>query len=256
MTSPRYNFAPPGGLPNPASGPNPLRPYYTGSDSPLQSYYNNNTLTPSLLEDDLTAQQELTPKAKEFANYGLARYGALLLSAPFDAGQTLLQVQYLPNDDIFNGDDDDLELAMAEERVREAEQRKIQDEELWRARQEEERRHQDQMWRSRMPGEGGYYDRSASPLGSSSGNYYSSDQYGQRDGYPSSRLRYEQDPSQRHYDRSPTPSSLAGSAAVRTSIYDDTTRPVYQLAPQEASSWQAIREVAKHPSEGWTSLWK
>ncbi|KAG0201290.1 hypothetical protein BGX31_003855, partial [Mortierella sp. GBA43] len=91
--------------------------------------------------DDLTAQQELTPRPKEFVNYGLARYGTLLLLAPFDAGKTLLQVHYLPNDD-------DLELAMAEERVREVEQRKIQDEELWHARQEDERRHQDQLWRS------------------------------------------------------------------------------------------------------------
>ncbi|KAI8358804.1 hypothetical protein B0O80DRAFT_441706 [Mortierella sp. GBAus27b] len=53
MTTPRYNFAPPGGTPQ-----SPLRPYYTHSDSPLQSYYSSNTLTPSLLKDDLIAQQE------------------------------------------------------------------------------------------------------------------------------------------------------------------------------------------------------
>ncbi|KAI8345183.1 hypothetical protein B0O80DRAFT_296993 [Mortierella sp. GBAus27b] len=74
----------------------------------------------------ISLPSRLTPRAKEFVNHGLARYGAL--------------------------NDDDLELAMAKERVREVEQRKIQDEELWHARQEDERRHQDQLWRSRMPG--------------------------------------------------------------------------------------------------------
>lgn len=110
MTTPRHSFPPLGGAPN-INGPNPLRPYYTGSDAPLQSYYNN-SLSPVVLEDDVDLQTELTSQeaAKELANYGLARYGALAISAPFEAGQTLLQVQYLPNDDLFNGDEDDQEL--------------------------------------------------------------------------------------------------------------------------------------------------
>lgn len=106
--SSHYNFPPPGGAPN-ANGPNPLRPYYTASDSPLQSYYYN-TLSSSTLEEELAAQNEINSQAaaKELASYGLVKYMTLAIAAPFEAGQTLLQVQYLPNDDGFNGDDSDL----------------------------------------------------------------------------------------------------------------------------------------------------
>ena len=103
-----YSYPPPGGAPN-ANSPNPLRPYYSASDSPLQSYYNN-TLSSATLEDELAAQNELNSQAaaKELASYGLIKYMTLAIAAPFEAGQTLLQVQYLPNDDGFNGDDFDI----------------------------------------------------------------------------------------------------------------------------------------------------
>ncbi|KAF9999031.1 hypothetical protein BGZ65_005540 [Modicella reniformis] len=110
-TSPRYSFSPPGGAPN-TNGPSPLRLYYTASDSPLQSYYNNTTFSSPLLQDELAAaENELNSQAaaKELANYGLVKYATLAVAAPFEAAQTLLQVQYLPNDDLFNEDEDDLE---------------------------------------------------------------------------------------------------------------------------------------------------
>ena len=103
-----YSYPPPGGAPN-ANSSNPLRPYYSASDSPLQSYYNN-TLSSATLEEELAAQNELNSQAaaKELASYGLIKYMTLAIAAPFEAGQTLLQVQYLPNDDGFNGDDFDI----------------------------------------------------------------------------------------------------------------------------------------------------
>lgn len=105
--SARYSF-PAGSTPS-AGGPNPLRPYYTGSDSPLQSYYNTSN-TPALLDEDL-APAEFNSQAalKEYANNGLFKYGSLALNAPFEACQTLLQVQYLPNDDLINADEEELE---------------------------------------------------------------------------------------------------------------------------------------------------
>ncbi|KAK3840301.1 MAG: mitochondrial carrier domain-containing protein [Linnemannia elongata] len=108
-----YSYPPPGGAPN-ANSPNPLRPYYSASDSPLQSYYNN-TLSSATLEEELAAQNELNSQAaaKELASYGLIKYMTLAIAAPFEAGQTLLQVQYLPNDDGFNGDDFDIAEKMA-----------------------------------------------------------------------------------------------------------------------------------------------
>jgi len=103
-----YAYPPPGGAPN-ANSPNPLRPYYSASDSPLQSYYNN-TLSSASLEEELAAQNELISQAaaKELASYGFIKYMTLGIAAPFEAGQTLLQVQYLPNDDGFNGDEFEL----------------------------------------------------------------------------------------------------------------------------------------------------
>ncbi|KAF8940832.1 hypothetical protein BGZ58_004521 [Dissophora ornata] len=231
----RYSFPPPGGAPN-ANSPNPLRPYYTGSDSPLQSYYNS-TLSSASLEEELAAQNEINSQAaaKELASYGLVKYMTLAISAPFEVGQTLLQVQYLPNDDGFNGDEQDL-----------AEQARREDEER-RAREEAAERE--------------YYERTGI-LSSASGSYYSS-QYGNsggpgRDGYESSRSRYEQDQRRRDYDVTSvqTTSGSASGYVFRRSVYDEETRPAYQLPPVEGGVWKAVTDLAKHPTEGWMSLWK
>ncbi|KAF9173281.1 hypothetical protein BGX21_003593 [Mortierella sp. AD011] len=234
----RYNFPPPSGAPN-ANAPNPLRPYYTGSDSPLQSYYNN-TLSSTTLEEELATQNELNSQtaAKELASYGLVKYMTLAIAAPFEAGQTLLQVQYLPNDDGFNGDDEDLaEMARREEAER-------------RAREEQAERD--------------YYNRNGI-LSSSSGNYYSN-QYNNnlgsstgslgRDDYGSPRSRYDQE--HREYETNPVqPASTANSDyVIRSSVYDEETRPAHQLPPIEGGVWKAVTDLSKHPSEGWMSLWK
>ncbi|KAF9360305.1 hypothetical protein BGX26_009884 [Mortierella sp. AD094] len=240
MTS-RYNFPPPSGAPN-ANAPNPLRPYYTGSDSPLQSYYNN-TLSSTSLEEELAAQNELNSQtaAKELASYGLVKYMTLAIAAPFEAGQTLLQVQYLPNDDGFNGDEEDLaEMARREEVER-------------RTREEEAERD--------------YYSRTGI-LSSSSGNYYSN-QYNSnlgsstgslgRDEYASPRSRYDQE--RREYETNPAQTASGSITAssdyvFRSSVYDEESRPAHQMPPIEGGVWKAVTDLSKHPSEGWMSLWK
>ncbi|KAG0199293.1 hypothetical protein BGX28_007422 [Mortierella sp. GBA30] len=252
--SSHYSFPPPGGAPN-ANSPNPLRPYYSASDSPLQSYYNN-TLSSSTLEEELAAQNELNSQAaaKELASYGLVKYLTLAIAAPFQAGQTLLQVQYLPNDDGFNGDDYDLaELARREEEYR-------------RAREEETERERERD----------YYNDRTGMHSSPAGGYYTS-QYGNvssstssmgRDTYASHRTvnvrRY--DPEQRgDYPSTSSPSSAlsppVGSTSssghvFRSSVYDEETRPHYQMAPIEGGVWKAVTDLANHPTEGWMSLWK
>ncbi|KAF9916207.1 hypothetical protein BX616_004343 [Lobosporangium transversale] len=223
--SSHYNFPPPSGAPN-ANAPNPLRPYYTGSDSPLQSYYNN-TLSSVALEEELTSQGEINSQAaaKELASYGLVKYMTLAIAAPFEAGQTLLQVQYLPNDDGFNGDEDDLaEMARREEEARRA------------AAEQAERE---------------YYERTG-VYSSTSGNYYSN-QYGNLNSseYALSRSPYGQD-SRSHITTTATTSDFV----FRSSVYDEATRPTYQMAPIEGGVWKAVTDLAKHPTEGWLSLWK
>ncbi|KAG0307453.1 hypothetical protein BGZ98_000243 [Dissophora globulifera] len=234
--STRYNFPPPGGAPN-ANGPNPLRPYYTGSDSPLQSYYNN-TLSSTSLEEELAAQNEIQSQAaaKELASYGLVKYMTLAIAAPFEVGQTLLQVQYLPNDDGFNGDEYDL----AEQARREEEERRAREE----------------------AAEKEYYERTGI-LSSNSGNYYSNQYDGagaSREGYSSTRSRFNQDQYRREYETSSTQitsgTATASGYVFRKSVYDAETRPSYQVPPIEGGVWKSISDLSKHPTEGWMSLWK
>ncbi|KAG0212470.1 hypothetical protein BGX33_003615 [Mortierella sp. NVP41] len=224
-----YSYPPPGGAPN-ANSPNPLRPYYSASDSPLQSYYNN-TLSSATLEDELAAQNEINSQAaaKELASYGLIKYMTLAIAAPFEAGQTLLQVQYLPNDDGFNGDEFDY----AEQKRRESN--------FQRALEEEE--HQRNYYNDRTGNAGGYYSSQYT-------NSYSTE-------LPSDvRARFDRD---RDYDSSVplhTANDPASREPLRLSVYEESTRPEYQMAPVEGGVWKAMTDLAKHPTEGWMSLWK
>ncbi|KAF9418565.1 hypothetical protein BGZ94_009662 [Podila epigama] len=229
MSSHHYNFPPPGGAPN-ANSPNPLRPYYTSSDSPLQSYYYN-TLSSSTLEEELAAQHELNSQeaAKELASYGLVKFLTLALAAPFNVGQTLLQVQYLPNDDGFNGDDNDIT-----EKAR-------RDEALYRKRIEEE-------------AERDYYNRTGGVPSSAGGGGYHYNQYS------STHYSTHTDTYSTSISTGPTLNTNTADSAsdhiIRESVYDEESRPEYQMAPIESGVWQAVLDVAKHPTEGWLSLWK
>lgn len=44
--------------------------------------------------------------------------------------------------------------------------------------------------------------------------------------------------------------------AIRTSVYDDTTRPSHQIKPIKDGVWEGIRALLKQPHEGWSSLFK
>ncbi|KAF9436434.1 hypothetical protein BGZ76_003996 [Entomortierella beljakovae] len=226
----RYNFPPPSGAPN-ANAPSPLRPYYTGSDSPLQSYYNN-TLSSTTLEEELALQNELNSQtaAKELASYGLVKYMTLAIAAPFEAGQTLLQVQYLPNDDGFNGDDEDL----AEKARRDEEER--------RTRQAEAEREYYNRSGILSSNSGSYYDNQYNSLSSSTGGL-------DRDGYTPHQPKEFEITSQQTVTTSST-------FVFRSSVYDEETRPSHQLAPIEGGVWKAVTDLSKHSSEGWMSLWK
>ncbi|KAI7868180.1 mitochondrial carrier domain-containing protein [Spinellus fusiger] len=43
---------------------------------------------------------------------------------------------------------------------------------------------------------------------------------------------------------------------VRTSVYDDSTRPTHQLRPIEGGVWKGIGMLLKQPHEGWRALFK
>jgi fusion and transport protein UGO1 len=48
----------------------------------------------------------------------------------------------------------------------------------------------------------------------------------------------------------------ASGYIVRSSVYDDSTRPPHQIKPIEGGVWQGIGRLMKHPQEGWRSLFK
>ena len=101
-----FNFPPPTGAPN-VNNTTPLRPLYGSPlDSPLQQYYQHT----SQLEEELAAHSELNSQqaARELLSYGAIKFLTLAIANPFENAQTLLQVQYLPNDDgsSASGNDD------------------------------------------------------------------------------------------------------------------------------------------------------
>lgn len=264
--SSHYSFPPPGGAPN-ANSPNPLRPYYTSSDSPLQSYYYN-TLSSSTLEEELAAQNEINSQAaaKELASYGLVKYMTLAIAAPFEAGQTLLQVQYLPNDDGFNGDDIDLAEKVCpiaffffalrclglvlcvnngdtgSRYLLPCKPKTRRDEAIQRARIEEE-------------AERDYYNRTGGVTPNAGGYYasqYSTSQYSSHHETYSTSLSTNPNSANDKLDAK----DPLNEYTIRESVYDEESRPAYQMAPIEGGVWKAITDLAKHPTEGWLSLWK
>src|SRR5947209_3504490 len=78
----------------------PLRPYYVPQNA--DHYYTpfgNGTNSKEDRKDitDIDSQSTL----KELANLGFVKYAGVAISHPFEVAKTLLQVQYLPNEDVI-----------------------------------------------------------------------------------------------------------------------------------------------------------
>ncbi|KAF9109443.1 hypothetical protein BGX27_007602 [Mortierella sp. AM989] len=222
-----FHFPPPGGAPN-ANTTTPLRPFYGSPlDSPLQSYYQQSgdlDYAPDNIYKDVSSLEV----ALDHFKFGFVKYLKLAIDAPFDSALTLLQVQYMPNEDGVkaNGDDEYNDSAAEQER-RDDEFRRAQE-----AAEEEE-----------------YFDS-----GSGSGGYYSSNTYNTSH-FPTPRSSANKlDPSapvfqeRKDFDQS--------GYLIRTDVYDDDSRPSFQLPPIEGGIWQVNKALFFHPTEGWTSLWK
>ncbi|KAK5814384.1 hypothetical protein F5H01DRAFT_24133 [Linnemannia elongata] len=220
-----FNF-PPTGAPN-VNSSTPLRPYYGSPlDSPLQQYYQHT----SQLEEELSHHSELNSQeaARELFSYGMIKYLTLAIATPFENAQTLLQVQYLPNDEGASSSSNDDSRAAEERR----------DEEFRRAQEEAE--------------EEEYFNS-----GSGSGGYYSSNprRGASAEDFPASRSNANRlDPSAAvFHERKDIDQS---GYLIRADLYDADSRPAFQLAPIEGGVWKTVTDLVKHPTEGWLSLWK
>lgn len=221
-----FNFPPPTGAPN-VNSSTPLRPYYGSPlDSPLQQYYQHT----SQLEEELSHHSELNSQeaARELLSYGMIKYLTLAIATPFENAQTLLQVQYLPNDDgassSGNGDS------------RAAEERR--DEEFRRAQEEAE----EEEYFNSGSGSGGYY--SSKPRRGASAEDFPASRSNANRLDPSAAVFHER----KDIDQS--------GYLIRADLYDDDSRPAFQLAPIEGGVWKTVTDLVKHPTEGWFSLWK
>ncbi|KAF8980113.1 hypothetical protein BGZ46_004606 [Entomortierella lignicola] len=219
-------YNPPGGDPN-LSSAIPLRPFYGSPlDSPLQPYFQQN---PDLEYGNEPSEDVSTLEATmALFKFSFLKYLKLTLDSPFDSGLTLLQVQYMPNDDGIkaNGDDQDNDSATEQER-RDEEFRRAQE-----AAEEEE-----------------YFNS-----GSASGGYYSNNTYN-TNYFPTPRSNVNKlDPNSAVFQERKD-FDQAGYL-IRTDVYDDDSRPAFQLPPIEGGIWQINKALFYHPTEGWSSPWK
>ncbi|KAG0342632.1 hypothetical protein BG004_005642 [Podila humilis] len=99
-----------------------------------------------------------------------------------------------------------------------------------------------------------YYNRTGGVPSNAGGGYYSSQ-------YTSSQFHHESYSTSHPMthttivNREDTKEQLSENT-IRESVYDEETRPAYQMAPIEGGVWKSMTDLAKHPTEGWFSLWK
>lgn len=93
---PKYTYTP---IPQ-TTTVHPLRPYYVPQDT--DHYYTpfgNNTTNSTEVQND-TTDLDSQSLLKDLASLGFIKYVGVAFSHPFEVAKTLLQVQYLPNEDI------------------------------------------------------------------------------------------------------------------------------------------------------------
>ncbi|KAG9303527.1 hypothetical protein G9A89_018423 [Geosiphon pyriformis] len=100
-TNPKYTYTP---FPQ-STTVHPLRPYYIPTDT--SHYYtlshgtsNTNLEDKTGTDRKLGAIEESSNPAKELASFAFLKFFSTAFVEPFDVAKTLLQVQYLPNEDV------------------------------------------------------------------------------------------------------------------------------------------------------------
>jgi len=208
-----------------AKGASGIRPYYAPGLSqtnytsvaapafptfPANSSYHTDDLDDLDLIDSRAA-------ARELINFVALKFLTTAVNSPFEVANTLLQVQYLPNE--FEND-------FTYEQADDSDQ--------------DEQPEYDEDDDDDEDDEDIYGTHSGS-----SRRRHSSD------------APYQQptlDPSDPMFQRK-VPVDESGYI-VRPSVYDEGTRPQHQLPPIDGGVWKTIKMIANKPGEGWRSLFK
>ncbi|ORX95611.1 mitochondrial carrier [Basidiobolus meristosporus CBS 931.73] len=134
--------------------------------------------------------------AKGLAAYAALKYFSTAIANPFEVGQTLLQVQYLPKDD--------------EQEEVNTEKEQSDDPYAGEELDEDDMEYFDVQMSSTIDPSSGQEKKQADHMG----------------------------------------------YLIRKSVYDESTRPAYQLPPLDTNTWGVIKALVRQPTEGWRSLWK
>ncbi|KAH8553207.1 mitochondrial carrier domain-containing protein [Umbelopsis sp. PMI_123] len=189
----------------PAIKPHPLRPYYTPGLVPNYTSVTANvsSSTPSSLGSEAIGSNA-HETLKEYARFAGLKFMTTAVLGPFETGKTLLQVQYLPHEDI------EVVAPLA----------------------------------SAVP-------NTAPQVNNRINDFYSSSESDEDDSFFTSNVHLRKT---NHGNRSKLP-RYNSSYTVR-SVYDDTARPLHQLAPIQGGILDAMRDLINNPSEGWRALFK
>ncbi|KAI8073267.1 mitochondrial carrier domain-containing protein [Gongronella butleri] len=199
-----------------------LRPYYTPGVSNNFNY--TSIATPADVyypppPDDYDELIDSRAAARELINFSVLKFLTTAVSNPFEVSKTLMQVQYTPHEDVevFSGG------AAAD--GTEADDREAHEPE---------------------------YDELSSEDESDDGDFYGGRHRRFSDDIPMQATLGVDDPVFHQKNVAVDQSGYV----MRTSVYDDATRPAYQIKPIDAGVWQGIGRLFRQQHEGWRSLFK
>jgi fusion and transport protein UGO1 len=210
-----------------AKGFSGIRPYYapglsqtnyTSLAAPSFPTFPNSYHTDDLDELDLIDSRAA---ARELINFVALKFITTAVNSPFEVANTLLQVQYLPNDQEDRLNSDQINSGGDQDDAAQSDYSEDEDEDD----------DEDDMY-------GTHSDRH-------SRRRHSSD------------APYQQpilDPNDPMFQRN-VPVDESGYI-VRPSVYDEGTRPQHQLPPIDGGVWKTIKMIVNKPGEGVRSLFK
>ncbi|KAI9303184.1 hypothetical protein BJ944DRAFT_165884 [Cunninghamella echinulata] len=217
----------------PGKGTSGLRPYYTPG-------INNNNFNYTAINSNINgvggdAYYNLPPNgdnyddlidsraaARELINFSVLKFLTTAVSNPFEVSKTLMQVQYMPHEDaevtsfMKNNDNSDAD-----------------DEDMDKE-----------------------YDDLSSEEDEEDAEFFEEEHRRRRrfsEDVPISATLHTDDPV---FQNKKNISVDASGYLVGKSVYDDATRPSFQIKPIEKGVWQGIGRLMKQPHEGWKSLFK
>ncbi|CAO3590965.1 unnamed protein product [Absidia cylindrospora] len=210
----------------PGKGTHSLRPYYTPGINSNGNTFNYTSIAssndPSYQPvDDYDDLIDSRAAARELINFSVLKFLTTAVSNPFEVSKTLMQVQYIPHEDVEILTTTTTTAAAAAAATVERPDSKTRT----------------------------YNDFSSSSDDDDDDDFYGDHHHQQL--RPKRTTSIPHDDDDRHQGL-----SSKDVAIGHRSVYDDATRPSYQIQPIDKGVWQGIGRLMKQPHEGWRALFK